>query len=222
MERARMQRGFTIIEVLVVLAVTGAMFIMAVYAINGKQNETEFQQSVNDIRSSIQQVIDQTAAGDYANTGNFTCDGTLGNLVIQSGANKQGSNTGCLFLGKVLQFAVHGTSPQQYKQYSIVGLQNNTGTLASAMPTALAPGVTTNNGGNFPDASVTEELHNGLNVVSMTSNGNNIGAVAFMSSLGQYSGGQLLSGSQTMNLIPVSNSALNATPGAMVDAINQH
>ena len=220
MRRGRKQRGFTIVEVLVVLAVTSAMFIMAAYAINGKQNQAEFQQSVNDIRSSLQQEIDQVAAGDYSDTGNFTCNGTLGNEIILPGVNKQGSNTGCIFLGKVLQFGVHGTNPQQYISYSIAGLQNNNGTLTSAKPVAIAPGAVTNT--NYPDASVKNELHDGLNVVSMSYNGNNIGAVAFISSLGQYSGGELLSGSQAISLMPVKNSVLNATSASTVDAINQH
>lgn len=220
MRRGRKQRGFTIVEVIIVLAVTSAMFVMAAYAINGKQNQAEFQQAVNDIRSSLQQEIDQVAAGDYTDTGNFTCDGTLGNEIIQPGVNKQGSNTGCIFLGKVLQFGVHGTDPQQYISYSIAGLQVNNGSLVAAKPVAIAPGVVTHT--NYPDASVKNELHDGLHVVSMSYNGNNIGAVAFISSLGQYSGTTLLSGSQTIDLIPISTSALNTTSGATVDAINQH
>ena len=220
MERARKQRGFTIVEVLIVLAVTSAMFVMAVYAINGKQDQTEFQQSVNDIQSSIQQEIDKVAAGDYADTGNFTCDGTLGSVIITPGTTKQGSNTGCIFLGRVLQFGVHGTNPEQYISYSIAGLQNNNGSLTAALPVAIAPGAVTNT--SYPNASVTNALHDGLHVVSMKYNGNNVGAVGFLSSLGQYSGTTLLSGSQTINLIPVTNSALNTTSGTAVDAINQH
>ena len=221
MERARKQRGFTIIEVLIVLAVTAAMFLLAVLSINGKQDTAEFQQGVNDIRSSIQQEIDQVAAGNYTDTGNFTCDGTGGSLVIAKGSGQQGSNTGCIYLGKALQFAVKSTSPQQYISYPIAGLQSNTGTLASAAPDAIAPGISTNKG-VFPDASHSSELHYGLNVVSMTSAGHNIGAVAFISSLGSYSGGQLVSGSQTLSLIPILNSNLSATEGSTVDAINNN
>jgi prepilin-type N-terminal cleavage/methylation domain-containing protein len=222
MKQARKQRGFTIIEVLVVLAVTGAMFLLAVVAINGKQNQTEFNQAINDIRSEIQQQIDQVAAGDYPNTGNFTCNGTSGSLNILPGANKQGSNDGCVYLGKVLQFGVHGTDPQQYLSYTIAGLQDNNGNLTAAKPTAIAPGITTNTGGSFPNASVSNILHNGLTAVKMTSGGGNIGAVAFISNLGQYSGGSLLSGSQQISLIPVGGSFLDTTSRNTVDAINKN
>ncbi|MFI5275444.1 MAG: type II secretion system protein [Candidatus Saccharimonadales bacterium] len=220
MRRGRKQRGFTIVEVLIVLAVTSAMFVMAAYAINGKQNQAEFQQAVNDIRSSIQQEIDQVAAGNYADTGNFTCNGSVGIVTILPGVNKQGSNTGCIYLGKVLQFAVKNTNPEQYISYSIAGLQDNNGSLTAALPQAIAPGATKFT--NDPNASVTHELHDGLHVVSMTYNGNNVGAVAFISSLGQYSGGSLLSGSQTISLIPIVGSSRNATSASAVDAIDTH
>lgn len=222
MRRARKQRGFTIVETLIVLAVTGLMFLLAVVAINGKQNQAEFNQGINDIRSQIQQEIDQVAAGDYPNTGNFTCDGTLGTLKIQPGANKQGSNNGCVYLGKVLQFGVQGTNPEQYISYTIAGLQDNNGDLTAAKPTAIAPGVTTNTVANFPNASVSNILHNGLTTVKMTSGGNNIGAVAFISNLGQYTGGTLLSGSQQISLIPITGSHWNKTSRETVDAINKN
>ncbi len=218
MERARKQRGFTIIEVLIVLAVTAAMFLLVVLSINGKQDTAEFQQSINDIRSRLQQEIDQVAAGEYANTGNFTCDGTSGVLVITAGTNIRGSNNGCVYLGKVLQFGVQKTNPQQFITYTIAGLQSNTGTLASAKPAVVIPTGAPNPSYYY----TTNELHYGLNVVSMSSNGTNIGAVAFISSLGQFSGGQLLSGSQTVDLIPVSATALNASPATSILAINKH
>lgn len=221
MERARKQRGFTIIEVLIVLAVTAAMFILAVASINGKQSETEFQQSVNDIVSSLQQTIDQVAAGDYTNTGNFTCDGTSGNVVITGtrGISHQGSNNGCIFLGKVLQFGVKKTSPQQSQQYityTLAGLLNNGGSLTAAKPTVVAPG------GTIANYAVTSELHDGLTVSSMSYNGTNIGAIAFVNGLGQYPGGTLLSGSQNITLVPINGTVLDATPASTITAINRY
>jgi prepilin-type N-terminal cleavage/methylation domain-containing protein len=226
MKTARGQSGFTIVETLVVLAVTGALFLIAFYAINGKQNETAFQQAINDTQSIIQQSIAQVGQGDYPNTDNFTCNAAGGVLNILPGANQQGSNTGCVFLGKALQFGVHNTSPEQYISYTIAGLQNNGGSLSAASPTAVAPGNSTNNAAGFPDASIKSELHNGLTVVSMNSVSGGgvktpIGAVAFISSLGSYSGSQLISGSKQIDLVAVKKSAINTTSDATVDAINK-
>ena len=229
MKLARQQRGFTIVETLIVLAVTGLLFVMAAVAVNGEQGRAEFHQAINDVQSEIQQTIDQVAAGDYQNTGNFTCKvGMSGNLDIQNpgvGGSDQGSNTGCTFLGKVLQFDVKN-NPEQYIVYPIAGLQkdnsgNEVSTLAAAAPTAIAPGTgTKSDNSSIPDASVPGALNNGLTVVSMTGGGNNIGAVAFISSLGQFSQGKLLSGSQQIDLYPVNGSARNTTSPVTVDAID--
>lgn len=226
MKQAREQRGFTIVETLIVLAVTGLLFVIAAVAVNGEQGRAEFHQAINDVQSEIQQTIDQVAAGDYQNTGNFTCNANGGTLHITGlGTPGQGSNTGCTFLGKVLQFDVKN-KPQQYIAYPIAGLQkdssgNEVTTLAAATPTAIAPGTTTGNG-SIPDASVPGTLDNSLTVVSMTGGGNNIGAVAFISSLGQYNSGTLVSGSQQIDLYPVNGSALAQTKVDAVDTIDNH
>jgi hypothetical protein len=213
---------------MIVLAVTGALFLIAFDEINGKQNITEFQQGINGIESSIKQTISEVDTGDYPNTNNFTCNGTTGTLTINPGTNAQGSNTGCIFLGKVLQFGVQNTNPQQYIAYTIAGLQNNTGTLSSAAPVAIAPGITTNTTPNYPNASVSSLLNYGLTVKSMYSVASNgtktaIGAVGFISTLGSYTGTQLVSGSQQIDLIPVigTGSAINASSPTVVDAINK-
>lgn len=220
------QAGFTIIETMIVLGVTGALFMLAFLAVNGKQNTTEFHQALNDIQSVIQQTISQVGAGEYGNTANFTCNGTGGSLVILAGVNNQGANTGCIFLGKAVQFGVLNTSPQKYVTYTIAGLQNNNGSLSAATPTAIAPGITTNNNAGFPNASTPDILHNGLKVVSMNSVSGAgvktpIGAVAFISGLGTYNGSQLISGSQQISMLPIPSSNLNTTTQSAVDAINK-
>lgn len=229
--QGRKQRGFTIVETLIVLAVTGALFLMATLAVNGKQNATQFQQAVNDIQSVLRQNIEEVGAGDYPDTGNFTCDGTTGTVNIQAGTSKQGSNNGCIFLGKALQFGVSGTDPQKYISYTIAGLKDNSGSLTQAKPVAIAPGQATNGSAGYPDASVSGILHSGLTAVSMnyvdgSGAKHPIGAVALLSSLGTYSGSSLLSGSQQLSLVPVAGSGgagtLNTNPLAVVDAINKN
>jgi type II secretory pathway pseudopilin PulG len=241
MKRARKQLGFTIVETMIVLAVTGLLFLIAVDAIDGKQNEAEFQQAINDAQSQLQLAITQIQSGNYQNDDNFTCT-PLGSppgatLDITPGASGQGTNTGCLFLGKVLQFGI-SSNPQEFIAYPIAGLQvpnDTTGSLASEAPVAIAPGNTTNDTANFPDDSVDGYLENELSVscvkyfttatvpspmCSPSAGGTPVSAMGFLSTGGTYQGSQLLSGSQQLYLVPVTPSALNTTPKAMVDAIN--
>lgn len=221
MKRARAQ-GFTIVEVMIVLAVTGALFISAALLIAGRQNQTEFDQGIRQIQSQIQQTINEVSSGFYPNRSNFTCTAAAGSINISPGGSGQGTNSGCIFLGKVMQFKVHGTSPEQFATFSVAGLQKNSSgndvsSLSEASPLAIAPGPSH---ANIPDVTQKTGLQGGITAVSMKANGNNVGAVGFMSSLAQYNGGQVVSGSQQVNVIPISATALDADTGTIADAID--
>ena len=217
MSSASNERGLTVVETMIVLAVMGALFISAAMLMSGRVSRVEFTQSVNDVQSSLQQIIAQVGAGYYANTGNFSCDGAGGSVNISGTSSGQGTNTDCIFLGKVVQFGVKDTDPEEYRVFTLAGLRKST-SIATAKPVAVAPGLTTHS--TYPNASVPGSLKNGLSVAWMKSGGTNIGAVGFVSGLGQYNGTQLLSGAQQVSLVPISGSALHLTPQAAVDAID--
>lgn len=235
------QTGFTIVETMIVLAVTGALFLLASVAVSGEQNRTEFQQAINNIQSSIQQAINQVASGDYPTT-NIKCDGTSGALSIGGNGNGQGTNTGCVFLGKVLQFGVQGPEPQQYVAHTIAGLQCIGGTIGGVQPpsgvacdgtlqqtdpVAVAPGQMTHT--NYPNASVTSSLQyglmvpaNGMKYIDGSGISHPIGAVAFISSLNNDTGSDLLFGSQQIDMYPVTGTSLNKPPNQTVDKIDSN
>jgi len=209
--------GFTIIETLIVLAVTGMIFISAALLINGKEAKTEFTQSIQNIQAQIQQTISEVQTGFYPSQENFSCNGNGNTVNFPSGApSALGSNKGCIFLGKVMQFAVHGTSPEQYNTYTIAGLQ--TDATGKEVTTLLAAKLKV-----VPNSTATNTLRNGLTTQAMYYNGNpsnKIGAVGFISTLGAYSsGGDLISGSQQVDLIPLNTSILNDTPANTVTTI---
>ena len=126
-----MESGFTIIEVMVVLAVSGAILLAAIYLVGGRQNDTEFTQAINDIQSQIQETINDTINGYYPYSASFQCStsGAPGN----TGQGTSGSISGaCTFVGKALQFGVlkgdgsgNHTNPEQYETYTIAGQQTN-------------------------------------------------------------------------------------------------
>lgn len=218
-------RGFTIIETMMVLVVTAALFIMIAMTLSGKQGRTEFSQSIQNVKNELQQTINDVGAGFYPNTNNFRCSASGTGPNFTSGAGAQGANTGCVFLGKVIQFGVAGsTDPQQYKVYTLAGLQrdssgNEVTTYANAMPRVVAPSTTNP---NVPDASATKKLNYGLTVreVYYGATKTNIGSVGFVSSLASYSGNTLISGSQQVNVVPVNTTTLNSSAAAGAQAIN--
>jgi hypothetical protein len=209
------------------------LLVSAMILISGKQNQTAFDQSIRQIQSQIQQHINEVSTGYYSNQGNIRCNG-VSNVVALSagGGTEQGANAGCVFLGKVMQFQVGTSSPEQFNVFSVAGLQKNSGaevtSLGLAKPKAIAPSAVEP---GLPDATETQTLQNGLKVVKMWYNNGagdrQIGEVGFMTSFVQFaSNGTLASGSQQVDVIPIDdgnvNSKLGQTKTAAVTAINSN
>lgn len=223
----RGSRAFTVIEVLIVLAVTGLLFVSAAVLIAGRRQQTEFNQAIRHVQQQLQQVINDVATGYYPKTDNFICTVTGTNAPnVSSGVSEQGTNTDCIFMGKTIQFDIAGTSPEQFKVYTMVGRRlSSTGsgddstTRANAKPIAIAPSSTDT---NVPDNSETYQLLGGLTTASMVwgASSNPIGSVGFMQSLAPPTVGE--SSSQTIRVIPVANSTLNTTSPLGVTQINDN
>lgn len=160
--------GFTIIEVLIVLAVSGALLVSAAALINGRQAKTEFQTGINNTQQQIQQIINETISGYYPNAGDFTCTGSsVGGVVsFHNASNRQGTNFGCIFMGKAIQFGLSATGDDASTLgvLPMVGNQNyNNGTiqdqavqtLNKAAPRAVYPA---NSGDSAPVSSVASTL----------------------------------------------------------------
>jgi type II secretory pathway pseudopilin PulG len=204
--------GYTIVEVIIVMAITAALLISALALISGQQQRTEFSQSINDINSQIQDVMNDVSTGYYANTGNFTCDAT----GLHSGTNNQGTNKDCIFIGRAMQFGVGGNK-SAFDIYNIIGQRQITSggttkevqSFAETQPLAIAlPNVPSG-----ADATDRRTLNSGLTANKMYYlDANNVShfvsAVAFMTSFANYSGGNLVSGAQTVSLVPIDGTDL--------------
>ena len=121
-------KGFTIVETLIVLTITGILFMSVVTMVEGKRQTTEFKQSTNAIKGQIEQVMSEVQSGYFPSGPSFSCSVSFGNVNFPSAsATEQGANRDCVFLGKVLQFSksAYGTDPQQYSVYTIAGRRQN-------------------------------------------------------------------------------------------------
>jgi type II secretory pathway pseudopilin PulG len=223
MRSGRRSRGYTIIEVMIFLAVSGFMFVIAATFISGKQSKSEFRQGMNSVNAEVQRVINDVGNGFYPSTASFSCTASTAggppNPSILS-PNGQGSNEGCVFLGKVVQFGVQNTNRAGYNVYVIAGRQyvgaaGAAATLASSFAQSQ-PIVIAN-----PDLTTKKSIEWGLKVTKMIdlSNGNNLSGVGFFQSFPGYdSTSTLVSGSQTVTLIPISGT-LDQSEGAMIGNI---
>ena len=127
--------GYTIIEVLIVLAVTSALFVAAITVFSGKQGKTQFLQSMQDLNSKIQSVVSGINVSVFPGAGQYSCttQSNRPNLGVPVGpGDTTGANGECLFLGKGIQADTDTTQGHLYI-YTVLGSRINpfTGNLAT-------------------------------------------------------------------------------------------
>lgn len=199
--------GYTIIETMVFLAVSGFMFLIAAAFISGKQASADFKQSMNSINSQVEQVINDVSNGDFPQNNNIDCtaDDTGGQPVLTSGSSEQGTNQNCVFMGKVIQFNVNGNA-SNYDVYTVAGRQYVTDPVTGTVPSDLAeadPVAVYDTNHSPPDFDLTSQnqLEWGLKVISvkdLNNPGSSIAGIGFFTGFGNYDnpGGTLESGSE--------------------------
>ncbi len=131
--------GYTIVETLIFLAVSAAMFVSAMLLVNGQQNKTQFVNAVRDLETRLTDTANDIATGYYQNSANFACeiDGLGKPSVPDATSADKGSNKGCMLVGVALKF---NNNAETYDQYSVAGARTRVGTdeltstLAQAQP----------------------------------------------------------------------------------------
>lgn len=220
--------GFTIVETLIVLAVTSAILISAFALVSGSQNKTEFNQAINDINQTINSTLNNVANGYYNNNyTNYTCKATptAAKPTFTSGTVEMGANQGCIFVGRTIQF----TNDENFYIHNIVGKQQTGATAkeVSTMTEAAPQIIDTADGTinvDYPNTTESKKLKNGIIAKRMAFKDNTniwkevMAGIAFTSSLGQAADTNvqnLQSGASAINISPtVFRSALGVGASA--------
>jgi type II secretory pathway pseudopilin PulG len=160
--RGKRSAGYTIVETLIFLAVSGGMFVAAMAFISGRQAKAEFNSSVREVQSAIQDIANDVSDGYYSN---LTTDGqqlTCGSNVAlgKNSGNNQGKNKDCIFIGKAMQFGPDdpdGDGNQKYNLINLVGKRvtssgDDVASYTEAQITAVGPN---NSGSSTPDTTIT-------------------------------------------------------------------
>lgn len=204
----RNKQGYTIVETMIFLAISGLMFVMAAVFISGKQGTAEFRQGMNDINSNLQQVINDVGNGFYPSNSGFTCSSSGSDLAFTSATSTtQGANLGCVFLGKVVQFGANSNTANYYV-YSVAGTQLTTAKTTPANFGEAVPRVI-----YTPDLTDKKVLQWGVQATAMYDNNGTtpLSAIGFFGSFG----GGLQSGSQVVNVVAINpNTDLTTTSGS--------
>lgn len=208
-------KGFTVVETLIVLAVTGSLFVSAALLINGRQNKTDFQVGSRNLQQQFQQIINEARTGYYPNSGTLKCErapGASQPLTLSTVSVEQGTNGACIFAGKTLVFNGSAAGKSQYSVYSLAGQRSTDGstegdvkTPEEAQLTALDKNPRTTDAPSGITQHVT--MPNGLTFVKGREKGvgnvwtSNLFPIAFVSSMANFSGsGPTMGGAQQMEL----------------------
>ena len=92
--------GYTVIEIMVFLAVSMAILVAAQLVFQGQQGRTQFEQGMHNSASKFQQYVDQVGTSIFPGQGLYTCSisAITGRSVIAAGFSGAGSNQACIFL----------------------------------------------------------------------------------------------------------------------------
>jgi type II secretory pathway pseudopilin PulG len=110
------QRGFTIIEISLFLAMTGLLFLIAIIGTGGTIRTVRFSDSGHSLVAYIQRQYDDIINGFNGRQGTETCSAG----VVTNGANQTPGTSDCLLIGRLLVFKVDSPT---ITQYDVIGTE---------------------------------------------------------------------------------------------------
>jgi prepilin-type N-terminal cleavage/methylation domain-containing protein len=115
--------GFTIVETLIVLAVTSVLLISALSMINGRQGRTQFSTGLREIESILRDTLNDVNNGVLPAVSNLECD-LSGNsapiLRYGSTGDTLAKNEKCVLAGKAIQLG-NATENDIFTTYYLAG-----------------------------------------------------------------------------------------------------
>ena len=106
MMRLKKRAGFTVVETMMFLAVSGAIFVSVAIMISGQLDKYQSKDAVNQLESTVRGVLNDVTNGYYPITDtNPSCGGA---------SYQRGSSQTCMFAGKSITFEANDILIQAY------------------------------------------------------------------------------------------------------------
>jgi type II secretory pathway pseudopilin PulG len=120
-----MQRGFTIIELMLFLAISGALFAALMIGVGDNIVQQQYRESVTSYSTLLQQQYSQAASIQHSVTSDWACSKT--GAMTQSPTNDQARGISqCMILGRAIQIAPDGHGGTNITTSSVVGVEPST------------------------------------------------------------------------------------------------
>ncbi|MDQ3093591.1 MAG: hypothetical protein M3Q70_00230 [bacterium] len=122
--------GYTILEVMIFLAISGLIFVSAAVGVNGRQQRVQYTQSIKDFEGQMVDVLNDVAAGYYPAPVGYECRAlgggtprpdftTAGGTPVEHGASDE-----CISVGKAVLFNLNGNADaDNFGLASLVGVR---------------------------------------------------------------------------------------------------
>lgn len=137
------QHGYTIVEVLIFLAVSALLFGSTMVLLAGRQAKAQFTNAVRDFETRILDVANDVSNGYYQSPGDIRCN-AIGSITVSESGGEQGANKDCILLGRVIKLGYgSGQEGEKYGVYTLIGKRTtipgggDVSGLASATPRLL-------------------------------------------------------------------------------------
>lgn len=206
--------GYTLIEVMIVLAITASLFTSVAVMFNGRQATAAFNQAVRDFESKIQVLANDVATGSY-NSGGITCTNSATGVTFSSTTGTQGKNLGCIFLGKMITVGLSPEGITKADVFTLAGSQYNSSGVDVLNLSEAKPRAVYSSTDSQIDVTDSYTFSNGLLLKSVYDIGlaKSTGGFGFLSELGGSSGpGNADSGSRSVELYSLYNNTITTIP----------
>lgn len=120
----RWNRGYTLVEVMMFLAVSSGFLVIAMVGVSQRQRNTEFTAEMREIENRIKGVFSDTKNGYFDNLSDLKCSVSGASVSVGPSPGSQlGSDNQCVFLGKVIAFGDSASEDDRsaFRVYTIVG-----------------------------------------------------------------------------------------------------
>lgn len=209
MKCAQRSGGYTIIETLIVLAVSGMLFGSVVFAMSQQNRRTQFTQSVQTFEQELGDIINDVETGYYPSNGTVSCNG--------GAAGAQGTNVGCIFIGKAIQSPL---STESFDAFTLYGTRQTGAPEAQNLTEANPKAITTDDGGSVDQIALSAGVEV-YRIIRLIDNAEVPDGFAIVSGFAQNTGEGLARGYSTRASLATLSDTINEDGFLTTDNLNE-